>query len=67
MRAICTPDPNPTDLPAAHDAPVDLEKRRLVQALLDLLVASDPYGINDPDMESARQEARVLLRRQFGG
>jgi hypothetical protein len=63
MQAICTPD-----TPPAHPvAPVDLEKRRLVRALLDLLVASDPYGINDPEMESARQEARVLLQRQLGG
>jgi len=48
-------------------APIDLEKHRLVQALLDLLVASDPYGVGDAELESARHEARVLLQRQFGG
>jgi hypothetical protein len=56
---------------AVHTEPntesADLDKHRLVAALLDLLIASDPFGINDPDLISARHQARVLLRRHLGG
>jgi len=52
--------------PAPDSQPVDLTTRRLVDALVDLLVASDPYGISDPDLISARHEARVVLRRHLG-